>query len=77
MSNGGYTTFKTVGTVIAALSLQAVIRGLFTPDDPLWGGFTWAPGGHDGQLGLLVCAGLVGAAVGGWAHLRQKRLAVK
>lgn len=78
MSMRADTALKSVGTVIAALCLQAVIRGVFKEDDELlWGAVGWAPGGHDGQLVLLVCVGLAGTAVAGLAHMRQKRLAAK
>ncbi len=69
MSKGGFLAVEAVGLVIAALSAEAVIRGLLDRDaGRLWGAVDWVPGGLHGRLVLLGIVAIAGLAFGGWAH---------
>lgn len=73
MRRGGYAALEAGGLVIAALSAQAMIRGLFDQDsEPLGGVLDGVPGGLAGRLTLLGIIALAGTASGGWAHIRQE-----
>ncbi|GGU90752.1 hypothetical protein GCM10010182_01760 [Actinomadura cremea] len=73
MSKGGCAALEAGGMVIAALSAQAMIRGLFSQDsEPLGGVLNGVPGGLAGRLTLLGLIALAGTASGGWAHIRQE-----
>jgi hypothetical protein len=63
-----------IGTVIAALCAQALVRTAFdSGSEPLWGLFRGLSDGRAGQVVLTVVLGLLAVALAATGHLLRRR----